>query len=192
MTRLIQSWLLVLVALCGDAHAIDHNTKYNLQWVESVMPKVREVLEQNIQACNAEDATALLATMHSKLPGRDEFESEAKQLFEETNIYIRILDVAYDVRYTDTDPNPKFTKFALEVTQHTQLGDGDEEAYTRFRERSALLPPEYCKYVQTFKLEKGKWKVDKILGKPIELSGPPSKLVNGIPEWFIRERGGKR
>ena len=69
--------IVVLVSLCGNAYGIDANTKWDLQWVESVMPKVREVLEQNIQSCNAEDATALLATMHSKLPGRDEFEAEA-------------------------------------------------------------------------------------------------------------------
>jgi hypothetical protein len=183
--------IVVLVSLCGNAYGIDHTTKWDLQWVESVMPKVREVLEQNIQACNAEDATALLATMHSGLPGRDEFEAEAKQLFEETNIYVRILDVAYDVRYTETDPNTKFTRFAVEVTQHTVVADGDEDAASYFREHSALLPPEYCKYVQTFKLEKGKWKVDKIFGKPIELAGPPTQVVNGIPAWFVRENGGK-
>jgi hypothetical protein len=183
--------LVCFVAFCDSAFSIELNTKSDLRWVESVMPDVRGVLEQNIQACNAEDVEGILATMHGGLPGRDEFADEARQLFEETNIYVRILDVAYFPALTETDPNPRYTRFALEVTQHTSLVDGDSEAYTHFREHSALLPPEYCRYIQTFKLEKGKWKVDKIINKPIELAGPPRTLVNGIPDWFIRENGGR-
>jgi hypothetical protein len=192
MTKSVGLSVLIVAACCGHAFAIDAGTVYDLKWVESVMPKVREVLDKNIQACNAEDVEGILATMHGGLPGRDEFAKEARQLFKDANIYVRILDVAYDVRYVSTDPNPRYMRFALEVTQHTSLVDGDSDAYTHFRENSALLPPEYCKYIQTFKLEKGKWKVDKIMGRPIELTGPPDKLVNGIPEWFIREHSGKR
>lgn len=196
MNRLSCFWQLgplLAIALwsSGLALAVDHNTKYDIRWVEANLPKVREILEQNIQACNAEDIDALMKTLHPALPRLDEFKAEATKLFEETDLYTRIIAVEYNPHATET-PGFHRPEFCVYVTQHTVIANGSDEDRTFFREHSALLPPEYCKYLMGFWPDgRGGWKCGKIYGKLIEI--PESRLdlvVDGIPDWFIREHGG--
>lgn len=133
-----------------------------------------------------------MKTLHPKLPGRDEFRAEAKQLFEDTDLYTRIIAVEYSPHFTDT--THLGAKFAVYIVQHTVVAKGSEDDQTFFREHSALLPPEYSKYLMEFLPDgKGGWKCGMIKGKPVEIPEDGLQfVVDGIPEWFIREHGGAR
>lgn len=182
----------VLAVWCGTSLAIDAGTKYDIKWVEENLPKVREALERNTQAVNAEDIEALMATLHPDLPGRDEFRAEAEKLFKDTDLYTRIIAVEYSPHGTTT--NHLEARFAVNVIQHTVVAKGSEEDKTFFREHAAMIPPEYSKYLMEFLPDgKGGWKCGMIRGKPTELSEESLQFaVDGIPEWFIREHGGGR
>lgn len=182
----------LIVLFSSTCFAVDHNTKYDIRWVEANLPKVREILEQNIQACNAEDIDALMATLHPDLPRQDEFRAEAEQLFRDTDLYTRIIAVEYSPHYTET--THLGAEFCVYVTQHTVIADGSDEDRTFFREHAAMIPPEYSKYLMGFWPNgKGGWKCGMIYEKPVEI--PEDNLqfvVDGIPDWFIRECGGSR
>lgn len=179
----------LLVLFSSTCFAVDHNTKYDIRWVEKNLPKVREVLEQNIQACNAEDVKALMKTLHPKLPGRDEFQAEAEQLFKDTDLYTRIIAVEYSPHSTET--THLGAEFCVYVTQHTVIANGSEEDKTFFREHAAMIPPEYSRYLMGFLPDgKGGWKCGMIYEKPKEIIEDNLQfVVDGIPEWFIREHG---
>jgi hypothetical protein len=188
--RSVIASLIVLVS--STCFAVDSLTKYDIRWVEATLPKVREILAQNIQACNAEDINALMKTLHPALPRRGEFRAEAEQLFKDTDLYTRIIAVEYSPHRTET--NHLGVEFCVYVTQHTVIANGSDEDRTFFRERSALLPPEYCKYLMGFWPDgRGGWKCGKIYGRLIEIpEGNLDLVVDGIPDWFIREHGGGR
>ncbi len=174
------------------ALAVDTHTKYDIRWVEENLPKVRQVLEENTQACNAEDVKALMKTLHPKLPGRDEFRAEAEQLFKDTDLYTRIIAVEYSPHLTTT--NHTEARFAVYVTQHTGVAKGSEEDKTFFREHAAMIPPEYSRYLMEFLPDgRGGWKCGMIKGKPKEVSQSDLERYSsqdGIPAWFIKEHGG--
>lgn len=191
MRSVIASLIVLFSSAC---FAIDAGTKYDINWVEKNLPKVREVLEKNIQACNAEDVKALMKTLHPSLPGRDEFQAEAEQLFEDTDLYTRIIAVEYSPHCTET--THLGAEFCVYVYQHTVIANGSEEDKTFFREHAAMIPPEYSKYLMGFLPDgdgKGGWKCGMIYEKPVEIPEADLQFVaDGIPEWFIREHGGGR
>lgn len=183
----------LIVLFSSTCFAVDAGTKYDIKWVEKNLPKVREVLEQNIQACNAEDAEALMKTLHHKLPGLDEFRAEAEQLFEDTDLYTRIIAVEYSPHRTAQTLDGDM-ELCVYVYQHTVIANGSEEDKTFFREHAAMIPPEYSKYLMGFRQDrKGNWKCGMIYNQPVAIHEDDLQyVVDGIPTWFIRELGGVR
>lgn len=162
MRSVIASLIVVFSSTC---FAIDPGTKYDERWVAENLPKVREMLQLNIQACNEENIDLLMQTLHPALPGLDEFRAEAEKLFKDTDLYARILAVQYDVSGTTT--NHREAVFAITILQHTVVTTGSEEDKTFFREHAAMIPPEYSKYVMEFLPDgKGGWKCGMIRGRP--------------------------
>lgn len=180
---------IAMVLVCGVSYGVDHNTKYDIRWVAANLPKVRAALEENIQACNAENIDALMATLHPALPRQDEFRDEAIQLFADTDLYTRILAVEYSPHYTDTAD--RVPEFCVYVTQHTVIANGGDEDRTFFREHAAMILPEYSKYLMGFWPDgKGGWKCGMIYGKPVSIPERDLEYIqDGIPDWFMREHG---
>ena len=132
----------------------------------------RAVLEENFNAFNFEDVDKLVATISRDAgpPAQiEQFRREAKSLFEEADIYLRL--VAF--KPIEVRGNRLFAN----VVQHTSAA-GDEDArgtHHEFRNRSALLPEyRFAKYKQEFIWDKRqkKWLLGAIIGRPRSVMDP--------------------
>jgi hypothetical protein len=163
----------VALVACSITYAIDPASPR----VQKEVTKMRAVLEENFQAVNEENLPKLIGTI-SRSTGTphqiQEFAAEAKQMFEATDVYMRLVD------FELTAFDPPFA--CATVTQLTLPADqkgSDEDLANRkmgptfFRHHSGLLPEyELCKYGQQFHLERGKWKVHKVVSKPVQAEWP--------------------
>jgi hypothetical protein len=139
--------------------------------------KMRVVLEENFQAINEENLRKLLGTM-SRTTGTpqqmQEFAAEAKQMFEDTDVYMRLVDF----KLIDfSPPIAHATVIQLTLPADEEASDADlanrKLGTTHFRSNSALLPEyELCSYRQRFNFERGKWKVHKVVSKPVKAEWP--------------------
>lgn len=122
------------------------------------MRAIREVVEENFRTSNNEDLTGCMATMTPYMPNREEFVSQLKEFFEQTNVYIRLVDLQF-VSAEIADHGPAA---AVRVTQQT-ITRGDEDLpYSELRTRSAMLPPwEVCEFDLVVHKIKGKWLIHK-------------------------------
>ena len=133
---------------------------------ETVESATRAVLEQNFQACTAENIEALMDTQARGLPKceMDNFRKAAEELFAETDVYLRLEE------FEITQVQLPFA--AARVVQLTQPGDetvrqNPDEAERFYRNHTMLLPQyERVEYVQTFKRENGKWRLWEIVTEP--------------------------
>lgn len=139
--------------------------------VEKEGEHIRAVLQANFQACNEENLEALMATCSREPPGTEEFAEEAKKLFKDTDVYLRLAD------FELLELRPPFASArVIQITlpaneKDRQTGDARQ---VFFRGNSALLPQwETCEYTQTFKKEGGKWKLYAITTKPTPAVWPP-------------------
>ncbi len=99
-------------------------------------------MEENFRAHTAEDLKALMATMTSNCPDRENFMKECKKMFEDTDVYIRLVDVHWITSWRDS----KGLWAAVDIKQWTVPKDDDVE-YSEYRHRSGLLPKwELCEY----------------------------------------------
>ena len=133
------------------------------------MQAIRAVIEENFRTSNNEDFSGVMATMTPYIPNREPFELELTQFFEDTDVYIRLVDLQF-VSAEMADHGP--VAIVL-VTQET-LTKGDEELpYSEFRTRSAMLPPwEVCEFDLVMHKIRGKWLVHKITGNVREAQLP--------------------
>lgn len=163
----------LLVQLCTSALALDPESPAAQQEAE----KMRAVLEENFQACNEENLKKLLGTT-SRFTGTPqqmaEFAAEAKQMFEDTDVYMRLVDF----ELTDFSP-PIAYATVIQLTLPANEKGTDEDlanrklGTTHFRSNSALLPEyELCSYRQRFNFEGGKWKVHKVVSRPVKAEWP--------------------
>lgn len=132
--------------------------------------QIRAVLEANFQACNEEDLRALMATCSRAMPGSQQFAEEARLLFDETDVYLRLAD------FSLLWMKPPFA--CARVIQITLPADekdrtaGDAQRVF-YRGTSALLPQWECvEYTQTFRKESGRWKVLAITTEPKPVEWP--------------------
>jgi hypothetical protein len=128
-------------------------------------------MERNFQASSAEDLKALMATMTSTCPDRENFMRECKQMFEETDVYIRLVDCRWLTSWQDS----RGLWAAVEIKQWTVPKD-DKVEYSEYRHRSGLLPEyELCEYQLFARVEKGQWKAHVINGPVYEAQWPDDK-----------------
>jgi hypothetical protein len=141
------------------------------RYIEAATDAIREVMEQNFQAHTAEDLKTLMSTMTSNCPDRENFVQECQQMFDDTDVYIRLVDCRWITSWRDT----KGLWAAVQITQWTMPKDEDVD-YTEYRHRSGLLPRwELCEYQLYARVEKGQWKAHVINGPPSEAMWPNGK-----------------
>ena len=144
-----------------------HEHKY----VEAATAAIREVMEQNFRAHTAEDLKALMDTMTSNCPDRENFMKECQKMFDDTDVYIRLVDCKWITSWRDT----KGLWAAVDIKQWTVPKDEDLD-YTEYRHRSGLLPKwELCEYQLHCRVEKGQWKAHAINSNVFEAMWPQDK-----------------
>lgn len=174
--------LLPLMSACASALALDPASPV----AQRQAKKMRAVLEENFQACNEENLKKLLGTT-SRFTGTPEqmaeFAAEAKQMFEDTDVYMRLVDF----ELTDFSP-PIAYATVIQLTLPADKKGSDEDlanrklGTTHFRSNSALLPEyELCSYRQRFNFEGGKWKVHKVVSRPVKAEWPKPKTQSNGP-----------
>ena len=137
-------------------------------YIEAATAAIRETMERNFQASSAEDLKALMATMTSNCPDRENFQKECKKMFEETDVYIRLVDCRWITSWQDS----RGLWAAVEIKQWTIPKD-DKVQYSEYRHRSGLLPEyELCEYQLFARVEKGQWKAHVINGNVFEAQWP--------------------
>jgi len=165
-----------LTSACTNALALDPDSPV----AQREAKKMRAVLEENFQACNEENLKKLLGTT-SRFTGTSEqmaeFSAEAKQMFEDTDVYMRLVDF----QLTDFSP-PIAYATVIQLTLPADEKGSDEDlanrklGTTHFRSNSALLPEyELCSYRQRFNFEGGKWKVHKVVSRPVKAEWPKAR-----------------
>ena len=172
------SWLIACVGIFVAAHGRAFALPPDSPVAKREAQKMRVVLEENFQAINEENLKKLLGTA-SRYTGTQqemaEFAAEAKQMFESCDIYMRL------VEFTLTDFSPPIayaTVIQLTLPANEQASDDADLANrklgtTHFRSNSALLPEyELCSYRQRFNFEGGKWKVHRVVSKPVKAEWP--------------------
>ena len=193
-------FVFLVVFLAAPVYAADLNSPAARQAAE----ECRAILEQNFQAINAEDIKALMATTSSKTgtPAQmAEFRAEAEQMFEDTNVYMRI----------DGFELYKFKPpYAYAYVNQLTLPKSEDDHYPReqgklnFRHHSALLPEhQLVQYRQKFHYENGKWKLHRVVSPPqpvdswsarkLNQSEPAATSASGCPDGkcstpFVRVR----
>jgi hypothetical protein len=172
--------VILLLCSCVVAEA-QHNAKsgkwnrvsdpYNHEYVEAATAAIREVMEQNFQAHAVEDLKALMATMTSNCPDRENFMRECKQMFDDTDVYIRLVDCRWITSWRDSQG----LWAAVEIKQWTVPKDEDLD-YSEYRHRSGLLPKwELCEYQLFARVENGQWKAHVINGNVHEAHWPEER-----------------
>ena len=140
-------------------------------YVEAATAAIREVMEQNFRAHTAEDLKALMDTMTSNCPDRENFMKECQKMFDDTDVYIRLVDCKWITSWRDT----KGLWAAVDIKQWTVPKDEDLD-YTEYRHRSGLLPKwELCEYQLYARVENGRWKAHVINGNVFEAMWPEDK-----------------
>lgn len=163
----------LLASGCTNAFAVEPNSPL----AQREAKKMRAVLEVNFQACNEENVKKLLGTTSRFTGTREqmaEFAAEAKQMFEDTDVYMRLVDF----ELTEFSP-PIAYATVIQLTLPADEKGSDEDlanrtlGTTHFRSNSALLPEyELCSYRQRFNFEGGKWKVHKVVSRPVKAEWP--------------------
>lgn len=132
---------------------------------------IRAALQANFQACNEENLEALMETLSVAMDGREEFANEARTLFRDTDVYLRVAD------FELLEFRPPFA--SARVIQITLPANGkDRESgdarQVFFRGKSALLPKWECvEYTQQFRKENGHWRLHLITTEPKPAVWPP-------------------
>lgn len=141
------------------------------EYVDAATAAIREVMEENFRAHTAEDLKALMATMTSNCPDRENFMKECKKMFEDTDVYIRLVDVHWITSWRDS----KGLWAAVDIKQWTVPKDENVE-YSEYRHRSGLLPKwELCEYQLHCRVENGQWKAHVINGNVFVAEWPKNK-----------------
>lgn len=138
--------VLALLFVCNVSYA----QKFSM---EEVQTGVHEAMVRNFEACNREDIKATMDSCSLEMPDRDKFERETITVFEDKDIYYRLLDCEL--------LEVKFPYALAKVRQQTILEDrsANDRDQKLYRNSSALVPDEYVEYLNTFKYENGEWKL---------------------------------
>jgi hypothetical protein len=158
--------LLAMVADLGSAPAAPPASA-----IHKEAELIRSVLQANFQACNEENLDALMATCSREPDGTDEFAAEARKLFEQTDVYLRVADFEL-LELKPPYASARVIQITLPKDEKDRTSGDARQVF--FRGNSALLPQwETCEYTQTFKKEQGKWKLYAITTKPKPAVWPP-------------------
>jgi hypothetical protein len=139
--------------------------------IEKETEQIRAVLQANFQACNEENLEALMATCSREPQGTEEFADEARTLFKEIDMYLRLADFEL-LELKPPYASARVIQITLPADEKDRTSGDARQLF--FRGNSALLPQWECvEYTQSFKKENGKWKVYMITTKPKPTVWPP-------------------
>jgi len=144
---------------------------------------IRAVLEENFQATTVEDLPRLMATISSKAPDRDKFAKESQDVFNRTDVYVRLDD------FQMVGWKPPFAAARVVQTTLPKEEDDRQEGNVYYATNSALLPEaETVEYTQVFLKERGKWKVHAITSAPRTLKA--KAVIQDCPDGKCGARRG--
>jgi hypothetical protein len=119
-------------------------------------------MQANFNACNEEDADALLASCSLSMPNREGLRRESVRLFAEKDVHYSL--VSFKLLGIEGD-------YAVaEIVQDTISKDrsSPSESIASFRNNTTLLPKaERVRYKAAFKREQGSWKGYVTLTDPV-------------------------
>lgn len=156
----------LLIVLGGFLNAQADEPRTLPPAIQKEADKIRVVLQANFQACNEENLPALMETLSHTMPGQQQFEAEARQMFEDANVYLRLEDFKL-IQFSPPFAAARVVQVTLPADEKDREAvSGPQQAY---RGNSALLPEwERSVYTQTFHKSNGKWKVHLITDRPRE------------------------
>jgi hypothetical protein len=166
MKRALCFVLLTVVCAFSEAKEFPWNHDVRDPAFEAwAMTEIRAVVEENFAAVNSEDVKRLMATHTSYCPDREEFMKEAKQAFEDFDVYVRLVDLRWGGDGNASSVYRSGHRCSVIVTQQTMPANAEDGDYTSYRGNSALLPAsELVYYTLHCHMEKGKWKIHMING----------------------------
>ena len=127
----------------------------------------RAVLEQNFAAISGEDLPTLMNTLDRQLPRRDEFAQEARAVFADTNLYMRVEEFEL---LAVQGPWAKARVVQLTMPEDDPAGLGTDRQQF-YRQNSMLLPEsQLVEYTQMFHRSNGKWRLWLVTTQPVPLS----------------------
>lgn len=146
---------------------------------QKIETQCRAILEQNFAAVAAEDLKALRRTSAKDAGTREQqndFCEEAKQMFEDTDVYMRLVDFRL-LRVQMPMAEAMVLQLTLPADEADRAPVLHQKLGLNFRHHSALLPEyELVTYKQLFKYENGKWKVHLVSSVPVAAD------ANKLPE----------
>lgn len=144
-------------------------------WAKPPEEAIRAALEKNFQAINEENVKVLMATLDSKLPKRDEFEKEARAVFAETDVYMRVEEFEL-LAVRGPWAKARVVQRTMPKDDPADLGTERQQFY---RQNSMLLPEsELVEYEQVFHRSGGKWRLWLVISQPRSLS--PENIMPGL------------
>lgn len=154
---------LVLVFACALSFGGELNARGRKE-----LQAIEQVIQQNFEASNREDVRGVMATMTPVIPQQERFVEELRQFFKDVDCYTRLVSVE-PVSAEMTDQG---LRAVVRVVQETTVGgEGNEQPYSEFRERSTMLPPwPLCEYDMVLYKARNKWLIYECDGQPREVT----------------------
>jgi hypothetical protein len=115
---------------------------------------VTEAMNVNFAACNREDIDAVMASCADAMPEREKFRNETLATFKNKDIHYSLVECEV------LDVQLPWAKARIVQDTHVLDRDSKTRDEAAYRNSSALLPGgERVEYINTFKKEKGVWKL---------------------------------
>ena len=114
---------------------------------------INAAMVYNFDACNRENIAEVMDSCADEMPDREKFQKETESVFKEKDIHYSLVEcelLAVNLPYAKA-----------RIVQDTHVLDRKSNDFdaAEYRNSSALLPGERVEYLNTFKKEKGKWKL---------------------------------
>jgi hypothetical protein len=150
---------LVLVFACALSFGGELNARGRKE-----LQAIEQVIQQNFEASNREDVRGVMATMTPVIPQQERFVEELQQFFKDGDCYTRLVSV----EPVSAEMTDRGLRAVVRVVQETMVGgEGNEQPYSEFRERSTMLPPwPLCQYDMVLYKVRNKWLIYECDGQP--------------------------
>ena len=137
--------------------------------IEKEADKIRVVLQANFQAINEENLPVLMGTLDRQLPKRDEFEQEARAVFADVDMYMRVKEFEL-LEVRGPWAAARVVQLTLPANENARELGTDRQMF--YRQNSMLLPEyDLVEYTQMFHKSGGKWRLWLVTTQPQPAQG---------------------
>ena len=144
--------------------------------VQKEADKCREVLQANFQAINEEDLPVLMGTLDRQLPKRDEFQQEARAVFADVDMYMRVKEFEL-LEVRGPWATARVVQLTLPANENARELGTDRQMF--YRQNSMLLPEyDLVEYTQMFHKSSGKWRLWLVTTQPRPAQGATRSAVS--------------